>query len=495
MAESAQGSPGAEESTALLEGEAAESAERQKLELQVEIEDAGPCRKHVRITIPRGEIDRIFDEQVGELAANAEVPGFRPGHVPESLIRKRFRKELSEKVKQQVLMLSLEQLSTGDQLEPINEPDLDVEGIELPEEGDFSYEFDIEVRPEFELPDYHGLTIERPVRQITDADVEAYTQDFLEQYAQLVPVDEPAQAGDSVVVNVQFTHNGQPLREFHELVLRVRPVLRFYDAELTGFDQLMVGASADEVREADLTISMEADNLAMRGEQVHARFTVLDVKRPELPELNAEFLHRLGVRSEEELREQLRRGLERQVEYEQRQATRQQVLDRITESADWELPEELLRKQVENAMRREILELQQAGFTTAQIRAREAELRQKSLSTTERNLKQHFILDRIAEREKIEVSGAEIDAHIAMMALQSGENPRRVRSRLVKSGLIENLEAQIRERKAVDVILSSAKFVDRPLPPFADRNVEGVNRSICGEIPDTEVSVAEEAEA
>jgi trigger factor len=257
----------------------------------------------------------------------------------------------------------------------------------------------------------------------------------------------------------------------------------------------MVGASADEVREADLTISMEADNLAMRGEQVHARFTVLDVKRPELPELNEEFLHRLGVRSEEELREQLRRGLERQVEYEQRQATRQQVLDRITESADWELPEELLRKQVENAMRREILELQQAGFTTAQIRAREAELRQKSLSTTERNLKQHFILDRIAEREKIEVSGAEIDAHIAMMALQSGENPRRVRSRLVKSGLIENLEAQIRERKAVDVILSSAKFVDRPLPPFADRNVEGVNRSICGEIPDTEVSVAEEAEA
>lgn len=493
MAETAQESPGAEESTAVLADEGG-GLEPQKLELQIEIQDAGPCRKHVRITVPRSEIERVFDDQVGDFSSGAEVPGFRPGHVPESLIRKRFRKELAEKVKQQVLMLSLEQLATGEQIEPINEPNLDVEGIELPDEGDFSFEFDVEVRPDFELPDYSGMTITRPTRTITDPDVDAYTQDFLEQYAQLVPVEEPVQAGDSVVVDVRFTHNGEPLREFRELTLRVRPILRFHDAELSGFDKLMLGAAADAVRETDVQISMEAANIAMRGETVHAVFTVLDVKRPELPALDQEFLHRLGVASEEQLRTEFRRGLERQVEYEQRQATRQQVLEKITSAADWELPEDLLSKQVENAMHREILELQQAGFTTAQIRAREADLRQKSLSTTERNLKQHFILDRIAEQEKIEVTGAEIDAQISLMALQSGENPRRVRSRLIKSGLIENLEAQIRERKAVDVILASAKFVDKPLPPPTDRNVEAVNRSIGSAIADVDVSVEEEEE-
>ncbi|MFV0442483.1 MAG: trigger factor [Planctomycetaceae bacterium] len=480
-----------------LEGETAvleDQAEQQitPLDLQVDITDAGPCRKHVRMTVPRADIDRIMDDQVTELVDSAEVPGFRPGHVPTALVRKRFKTELSEKVKQDVLMRSLQQLATGDQLDPINEPDLDVEGIELPEEGDFTYEFDVEVRPQFDLPDYKGLTIERPVRNISDEDVAEYTREFLGQYAQLVPVDEPAQLGDSVIVDVEFTHNGETIREFHELTLRVRPTLRFYDAELTGFDKLMIGAMADDVREADLTISMEADRIEMRNEKVHVKFTVLDVKRLEMPEMNDDFFVRVGATSEDDLREQFGRMLGRQVEYEQRQATRDQVLEQITAAADWDLPEDLVRKQVENAMRREVLELKQSGFTDAQVRERETDLRRNSLSTTRRNLKQHFILDRIAEQENIEVTGGDIEREIAMMALQAGENPRRVRARLIKSGVIDNLEAQIRERKAVDIILESAKFKDKNLPPIAEPNVEGVNRSICSDIADTDVDVDED---
>lgn len=474
-------------STAVMD----EPASAAPMNLQVDVQDAGPCKKHVRITVPRDDIDRIMEQQVEEFTGSAEVPGFRPGHVPDGLIRKRFRKELTEKVKQQVLMLSLDQLAQGDKLEPINEPDLDVEGIELPEEGDFTYEFDIEVRPTFDLPDYKGLKIKRPTRTIEDKDVNEFMRNFLDQYSKLVPVDEPARLGDTVIVDLAFSHNGEAIREFQELSLRVRPTLRFHDAEVTGFDELIVGAKADDVRETDVTISMEADKIEMRGETVHVTITILDVKRPEAPELNADFFERVGARSEDDLREQFRKMIERQVQYEQRQATRQQVLDQITQSADWDLPEELVRKQVENAMHREILELQQAGFTTPEIRAREGELRQNSISTTRKNLKQHFVLDRIAEEEKIEVTGSDIDHEITLMALQAGENPRRVRSRLVKSGLIENLEAQIRERKAVDVILEHASFTDSPMKS-TEPDVEGVDRSITGEIADTEVEEAEQ---
>ncbi|MCA9052490.1 MAG: trigger factor [Planctomycetaceae bacterium] len=478
------------ESTAVLDG--AESAAPAPLDLKVAIEDAGPCRKHVKITVPRADLDRIFDEQVGDFVENAEVPGFRPGHVPTALIRKRFKSELADKVKQRVLMASLEQLADGEQIDPINEPNIDVDGIEIPDEGDFGFEFDVEVRPQFDLPNYKGLKIERPVRDISDADVAAYTQDYLQQYAHLVPVDEAAQVGDTVICDVEFTHKGESIRTFEELALKIRPTLRFYDAELEGFDKLMAGAKADDVREADLSISLEADRIEMRNETVHAKITVLDVKRLEMPAMGEEFFARVGAASEEDLREQFRRMLERQVQYEQRQATRDQVLDQITASADWELPEDLVRKQVENAMRRETLELRQAGFTDAEVRARETELRRNSLTTTRRNLKQHFILDRIVEQENLEVTGEDLDREITIMALQAGENPRRVRSRLIKSGVIENLEAQIRERKAVDLILESAKFTDKPLPPLTEPDVEGVNRSICGNISDTNVDMEEE---
>ena len=481
-----------QDSTAVLDDAEQSPA---SLDLQVAIEDAGPCRKHVKITVPRADLDRIFDDQVSELVESAEVPGFRPGHVPSALIRKRFKTELADKVKQTVLMASLEQLATGEDIDPINEPDLDVDGVEIPDEGDFSFEFDVEVRPEFELPNYKGLKIERPVRELSDADVDGYTQDFLQQYAHLVPVDEAAQAGDTVICDVAFSHKGDAFREFQELPIRIRPTLRFYDAELEGFDKLMVGAEADDVREADLTISLEADRIEMRNETVHAKFTVLDVKRLEMPTMDDEFFTRVGAGSQDDLRQQFRQMLERQVQYEQRQAVREQVMEQITASADWDLPEDLLRKQVENAMRREKLELQQSGYTDAEVRARETELRRNSLTTTRKNLKQHFILDRIVEEEGIEVSGEDIDREIMVMALQSGENPRRVRSRLIKSGVIENLEAQIKERKAVDLILESATFSDKPLPPLTEPDVEGVNRSICSEISDTDVDVEDEEAA
>ncbi len=470
-----------------------DEAAPQRMDLKVTIEKAGPCKRHIRVVVPRDAIEQVASGSVSELMDSAAVPGFRVGHVPEQLIRKRFKQELSDQVKQKVLMQSLEQLSEDEELEPINVPNLDPEAFEIPEEGDFEYEFDVEVRPEFDLPKYKGLKIERPVRDVSDEDVENYIQEMRERYGQLEPIEEPASAGDFVTVDLAFTHNGQPLRELEELSLRVRPVLRFQDGELKDFDKLMKGAKPDDVREADLTVSLEADNVAMRGETVHAAFTVLDVKRVNVPELNEEFCTRIGVESEEDLRKRVRESLERQVTYQQRQATRQQVLEKITESADWDLPEDLVRKQVDNALRREILEMQQAGFSPREIRARENELRQQSITMTRKNLKEHFVLDRIAEEEELEVTPQDVEMEITLMALQNGENPRRVRARLQKSGVIENLEAQIRERKAVDVILEHAEFKDKKLPPQSLPDVEAVDRAICSTIADTEVEDEEDA--
>lgn len=471
-----------------------EAPAKQRLDLQVEVSDAGPCRKHIRVSIPRATIDQVLDSVVGDFSGKADVPGFRKGHAPDSLLRRRFRKELSQDVKQRLLLDSLEQIAEEQEIVPIDEPHLDVENIEIPEEGNFEYEFDVEVRPQFDLPDYSGLKIERPVSEVSDEQVEAYLVRFLEQYGELEPVDEPAKAGDHLTVKAAFSHQGAVIKTIDELAVRVRPLVRFQDAELAGFDKLMIGSQVGDVRETDLTVSIQANVLAMRGEKVHATFEVLDVKRLRLPVLDEAFFNRINVDSEEDLRDRVKGTMERQVTYQQRQAVREQVLDFITNSAKWELPEALLTKQSENALRREILEMQQAGFTSQEILARENELRQKTLSTTEQNLKQHFVLDRIAEKEGVKVTDEEVDNEIYWMAMQRGENPRRTRARLQRSGMIENLEAQIRERMAVDVILESAKFTDVPMTPLVEPNVEAVNRSICSTMDVAEEEDVDEEE-
>lgn len=451
-----------------------------RLNLNVEIDTVGPCKKHIRVTVPREDIDHIHRQAVSELSAEASVPGFRPGKVPQKLLERRFRDELSGQVKQKVLIESLEQLAEDNDLDPINEPDLDVENIEIPETGDFEFEFDVEVRPEFELPEYRGLKIERPSKDIDEDDVLEFQNKYLRQYGALDSVDGPAQPGDQLVLDVTSTHEGETLNRSHNVTVDLASIVRFPEGELTDFDKLMEGVSKGDVREADVLISDEAENSKLRGEKVHLTFHVEDVRRAGEADLDKEMLQRIGVETVEELQEQIREMLERQVVYRQRQAVRSQVLEKITESADWDLPEQLVMRQTDNALRREILEMQQAGYTRREISARENEIRQRAISTTRQALKEHFVLDRIATQEDIEVSPSDIETEIALMALQSGESPRRVRARLVKSGMIENLEAQIRERMAVDVVLEHAEYVDVPMDETTQDDVSAVRFSLCG---------------
>lgn len=471
----------------------AEADSSGRLDLKVDVRDIGPCKKHISVVVPAADIADLRSETVADLGREAVIPGFRAGRVPQGLLVKRFRKEIADQLKQKLLLQSLEQVSEDHDLDPINEPDLDVENLEVPESGDFEYEFEIEVRPVFELPEYNGITIRRPVREVAESDVTSARERFLAQFGQVTPHEGAAEAGDYVVANLKFTHNDNVIREFEEVSMRLRPTLRFWDAEIAGFDQLLIGSKEGDVRETEVSISREAADVEMRDEKVQVQISVLDVKRLQLPELDEATMDRIGVKSVEELDEYLKSSLERQVSHQQRQKTREQVLDKITESATWDLPEGLVRKHVDNALRREILEMQQAGFTRQQIQARESQIRQQSLSTTQQALKQHFVLDKIATKEEIECTDDDIATEIYYMAYQQGESPRKLRARLVKSGMIENLEAQIRERKAVDFLLSKASFEDEPMDdPFGD-DVESVNRSITSNIQDSEVASPVEA--
>jgi trigger factor len=470
----------AETAMADVENEAAESS-RYRLSIEVDIQNVGPCKKHVRVKVPRADIDHFSTEAVNELVKTAAVPGFRAGRVPAALAKRRFKDEIADSVRQRVLMTSLEQLADDNSLDPINEPDFDVESLRIPDEGDFEYEFDVEVRPEFDVPNYDGLKIQRPAREINEEEVTAYLQRYIRQYCILVDHDGPAEPGDFVDASLEFSRDGESYRNIPSVSLQLKPIIRFRDAEITGFDELMAGSTTGTVKNIEIVISNEAEQIEMRGEHLATTIVVNAVKREQVPELNSAFFERVGYADEQELRDEIQGMLQRQVTYDQRQACRRQVLDKITEAVSWELPESLVNKQTENALRREILEMQQAGFTTQQILARENELRQQSISSTRQALKEHFVLDRIATQEKIEVTPIDIESEINMMAVQRGESPRRVRARLQKSGVIENLEAQIRERKAVDFILRTAQFEDVQVPAAKPRDdVQALSMSICG---------------
>jgi trigger factor len=184
------------------------------------------------------------------------------------------------------------------------------------------------------------------------------------------------------------------------------------------------------------------------------------------PELTEEFLQEVGeFSSAEEFKDVICKNLERQLDYQQQRNARNQISALLTKSADWDLPPGLLERQSARELERAVMELRRSGFNEAEIRARENQLRQNSAASTSTALKEHFILERIAEEEKIDVDDGDYEKEIFLIAAQSGESPRRVRAQLEKRGLMDVLRNQIIERKVLELVQSAANFKDEAYEP------------------------------
>ena len=276
-------------------------------------------------------------------------------------------------------------------------------------------------------------------------------------------------------------------------MIRLRPVLSFRDGRIEKFDKQMKGVKAGETREFEAMLTQDAPNEALRGKAVTATFKVLEVKKLKLPELNQEFLRSIGFDSEKELREEIGKGLQNQLEYQQQQAARRQVTAALTASADWDLPPDLFRRQSRRELERAVLELRRSGFSEQEIRAHENQILQNSATNTARALKEHFILERIAEEEKIDAEADDYEAEIALIARQSNESIRRVRARIEKGGLTDALRNQIIERKVIDLVLKHAKFKDVPYK-FEGLDTEAVDQAAGGDEEESSIPEAKFAD-
>jgi trigger factor len=490
--------------TALEPGDQAADEKKDKLTQTVDIRDIGPCKKHIKVTVDRTDIDKLLNEKFSELVRDATVPGFRPGKAPRKVITRRYHKEVTDQVRGQLLLASLEQLAEENDVAPLSAPNIDPTSIEIPKEGPFIYEFDVEVRPQFDLPEYKGLKLKRPTKTFSDADVAKEERRLLSRYGQLVPKEHgPIEMEDYITVDLTTRFGDKVIGEMKETVFRVDDRLVFKDGIAEKFAEQTRGAKAGDKREVDITMSDAVAVPELRGRTVKATVEIKDVKKMRLPDLTHEFLHTFSCHSAEQLHEKVRVLLDRRLEYEQRQSAREQVLGQIAAATTWQLPQDLLQRQARKHLARKVMEMQEAGMSEDEIRGRERLMMQDVYRSTALALKEHFVLQKIAEVEKLEVNDEDINDEIERLAEQEGESPRRVRARLEKDDLLETLAAQIIERKALNLILETAEYEDvnvdekmaGPVNTVEEQAVSGEMKDPTAAPPPEEAADAAEAPA
>jgi len=439
------------------EPQAGEQAEEGP-QIKITLEEAGTLRKKVVIEIPRAKVDAKYDEMFGELGRNALVPGFRIGHAPRRLVEKRFGKEVSTDVRNALVGEALKQAMEKEDLDVLGEPDLKLEEIEVPEKGDMTFSFEVEVAPEFELPNYKGIQIKRPTAKVSDEQVGHALESFRQRFGEFQPLGGPVEEGDVVVANIKVAGEGIELSK-EAVPMRVA-MGQIEGILLEDLPKALSGATAGQTRTMRTTVPDVHPNEAWRGKSVEVSLEIKSARRMVLPELNDAFARQSGLSTLEELREAIRVQLEQEVSSQQSQAMQAQVAQHLLDNTKFEVPAGVTERYASRLLTRRALELMERGVPREQIERNLQQMSQTASAQANNDMKLSFILDEVAKAEKIEVDEGEVNSRIARIAQRNNRRPERVRSEFRADGRLEELTNAIRHDKVLQAILDQAIIVD-----------------------------------
>lgn len=426
---------------------------------QIKVEDAGPATKKVTVEIPKDRIDTKLAEQYKELRQQAAIPGFRPGHAPQKLIEKRFASDIKEQVRRNLISESYQQAVEKNELNVIGEPSFDnPEAIQLKDDQGLSYSFQVEVQPEFTVPDVSNLKVKKPKIEVTDENVNQALQNLKEQQGTLVPVEDRGVADkDYLVADIHVKLDGNVVSHQHDAQLVSRPG-RIAGLDVVDLDKQLSGMKPDETRTIKVKVPDTHPDEKLRGKEVEIEVKLKDIKKLEEADINDEFLGELGFANQQELLDALREQMVERITYDIQQAMREQVNKYLLENTTVDLPTKLSDRQADRIVNRRAVDLMMRGMPREQIDANIEKLRHGARDEAIKELKLFFILQKIAADQNVDVDESELNGRIAMIAAQRGLRPEKLKQTMSKDGTLADMYVQLREQKAVDKLLEKAQI-------------------------------------
>ena len=423
------------------------------------VSDAGPGTKKVSIEIPQEHIQSKLAEQFKVVRSKAAIPGFRIGHAPQKLIEKKFSSDIKEEVRRTLVSESYQQVIDKHKIQPLGEPEIDNgDKLKLPEAGPLQFSFTVEVQPNFTIPDLKGVKIKKPKIEVKEENIDQAMSNLREQQGAMVPVeDRGVVAKDFVTADVHVKHAGAVIAHAHDSQIVCRPG-RVGGVDVADLDKQLEGTKIGETRTITAKATDSHPHEAARGQEIQIEVAVKEIKKLELAEINAEFLDSLGFTTEKELREALREQMVERITDDVQQNMRDQLSKHLLDTITIELPTKLSQRQADRIVQRRATDLLMRGMSMENIQANVEKLKTGAEEEAARELKLFFILQDVAKTHQIDVDEQELNGRIAMIAVQSGRRPEKVKQEMTKDGSLTNLYVQAREQKALDKILEGAEI-------------------------------------
>jgi trigger factor len=404
-----------------------------------DVETLSPTRVKLTVDLPFEELAPQLDAAYKRIAAQVTVPGFRKGKVPSRVIDQRFGRALVlEEAVNEAVPAAFEKAVAENNLKPMGTPEFDVQ--ELNDGQNLAFTVEVDVRPEFDLPDLDAFTVEVDGAEPTDEEVTEQVDALRARFATLTDVERPAQDGDVLLVDLSGACEGEEVEDLMASALSFE--VGGKEEPLPGFDEAVRGAVADDVR----SFSFPAEAGQYEGKDIDVTVTVTTVRERELPAADDDFaLMASEFDTMDELTEDVRTRLVRMKRVQQGVDARTKLHEQLVDSVDFPLPESLIARELEEHFH--------DGHGDDDHKAEfESEARGR--------IKSAILLDRIAEENELTVAQEELSAWLMQQAPRYGMTPDQFANELVQAGQVQMAVTEVRRAKALAFVMEKAKIVD-----------------------------------
>ncbi len=413
-------------------------------ELQISVEEGERWRRTMNVIVPSGVVSSERRRFTGELAARVKLPGFRKGHVPSSVVEKRFGQSLSQEALDKLIGAAYREALSQQELKPISEGEVD--NVQYEPDRDLTFSISFDVRPEIELSRLGGFKVERPAVNGLEDKLEQVLGRLREEKGTWQPLEEgKPEDGNLVGVEIQRMSDGEVGEaQPYQLVLGQGDAIPNIEEAIKSLE---IDGSGDFV----VRFPDDFPNEERRGQEEHLHIRLDSRQHLVLPELDAEFAKSLGeFEGVEDLNEKIQADLEKEAEEQAESVVRGKLLDAILDANPFTVPVSMVDRYVESVL----------GNPEGVPPEKLTEAKEQLSPQAEHAVKRILAIDRLSEIQELGATKEELDDRIGEIAEKNGDTPARIYASLQKGERLEALEREITERKVFDFLKEQSEITE-----------------------------------
>ena len=406
--------------------------------------------KEFNIDLPKESVDKAIEDVLEEIRKSSKVPGFRPGNAPMDIIRKNHQTEALEEAKQRLIPKAYQEALETHNIDPASYPE--ISDVKINAAGGLSFKAKVDCYPEISLKQYKGLKVTGNKVQVADKEVEEALERARNMYAEFVDTDGPLKKGDFAVSDVESFIDGKSISKKREnMWIEVSK-----EASMLGIGEELAGLKKGEAREIEATLPEGYPDKKYAGKKAIFKVEIKQTKEKKLPSLDDELAKKVGKETAEELRTEIKDQLLVRKEENEKVSMKNQILEQLINKHPFALPATMVARQLKVLLDRAENDLLQRGVEKEAIESHKDKLKDQLFKEAQDKVRVYFILDEVSKQENVDVTEEEIDSWISALAASYNKPFEEVKKYYHENDLVGGLHEQLREDKALELLLAEA---------------------------------------